>query len=95
MTQEDSTRIKRIEAVLCRTRSPRDSPDTAGSSSIIGGTKPVDTVKREPEIEESLLRKQEEAHKESNHAKSDGDATGITLEEQTGKNMERRRKASY
>ena len=35
------------------------------------------------------------AQKEPNPAKSDADATGTTLEEQTGKNMERRRKASY
>ena len=35
------------------------------------------------------------AQKEPNPAKSDGDATGTTLEEQTGKKMERRRKASY
>ena len=47
------------------------------------------------EIKERLLRKQEEAQKEPNPAKSDSDATGTTLEEQTGENMERRRKASY
>ena len=35
------------------------------------------------------------AQKEPNPANSDGDATGTTLEKQTGKNMERRRKASY
>ena len=55
----------------------------------------MDTAKREPEIEERLLRKQEVAQKEPNTAKSDGDATGTTLEEQTGKNMERKRKTSY
>ena len=81
--------------VFCRTWSPKDSPDTAGSSFISSGAKPVDTPKREPEIEERLLRKQEEAEKEANPAKGDGDATGTTLEEQTGKDMERKRKASY
>ena len=35
------------------------------------------------------------AQKKPNPAKSDSDATGTTLEEQKGKNMERRKKASY
>ena len=64
-------------------------------TSIVGDAKPVNTAKREPEIEERLLRKQEEAQKEPNPAKSDGDATGTTLEEQTGENMEIRRKDLY
>ena len=33
--------------------------------------------------------------REPNHAKSDSDTTGTTLEEKTGENMERRRKAFY
>ena len=37
----------------------------------------------------------DKAQKEPNSAESDGDATGTTLEEQTGKNMDRRRKVSY
>ena len=64
-------------------------------ASIVGDAKPVNTIKREPETEEGLLKKQEEAQKEPNSAKSDGDATGTNLEEQTGENMERRRKVSY
>ena len=64
-------------------------------TSIVDDAKPVNIVKREPEIEERPLRKQEEAQKEPNPSKSDCDATGTTLEEQTGQNMERRRKASY
>ena len=64
-------------------------------TSIVGDAKPVNATKREPEIEERGLRKQEEAQKEPNPAKSDGDAPGTTSEEQTGENMERRRKASY
>ena len=56
MTQEDPTCIKRTEGVLCRTKGPRDSPVTAGSSSIFGGSKPVDRAKREKEIKERLLR---------------------------------------
>ena len=63
MTQKDPSCIKCIEGVLCHTWSPRDSPATAGSSSIFGGTKRVDTAKRELEMEERLLRKQEEAQK--------------------------------
>ena len=59
MTQEDPTRIKCIEGVLCCTWSPSDLANTAGCSFIFGGTKPVDTAKREPEIEERLLQKQE------------------------------------
>ena len=47
------------------------------------------------EIEEGLLKKLEEAQKEPNAAESDSDATETTLEMQTGKNMERRRKTSY
>ena len=50
----------------------------------------MDTTKREPEIEEGLCEKQEEAQKKRNPAKSDDDATGTTSREQTGKNMERR-----
>ena len=64
-------------------------------TSIFGSAKPGDTAKREWEIEERLLKKQEKAQKEPDPAKSDSDATGTPLEEQTGKNMERRRKASY
>ena len=64
-------------------------------TSIDGDDKPVNTTKREPEIEERLLRKQEEAQKKPNPAKSDGDATGTTLEKQTGENTKRRRKALY
>ena len=64
-------------------------------TTVVDNAKPVNTAKREPEIEERLFRKQKEAQKEPNPAKSDSDATGTTLEEQTGKNMERRRKASY
>ena len=64
-------------------------------TSIVGEAKPVNTVKRELEIEERSFREQEEAQKKLNLAKSDGDATRTTLEEQTGQNMERRRKASY
>ena len=64
-------------------------------TSIVGDAKPVNTTKREPEIEERPLREQEEAQKSQNLEKSDGDATGTNLEEQTGENMERRRKASY
>ena len=48
-----------------------------------------------PEIEERLLRKQEGAQKEQNPVQSDSDTTGTALEEQTGKNMGRRRKTSY
>ena len=44
-------------------------------TSIVGDAKPVHTAKREPEIEERLLRKQKEAYKEPNSAKSDGDDT--------------------
>ena len=62
---------------------------------IFGSAKPGDTAKREWEIEEGLLRKQEEAQKEPDPAKSDSDATGTSLEKKTGKNLERRRKASY
>ena len=53
-------------------------------TSIVGDAKPVNTAKREPEIEERPLREQEEAQKKRNPAKSDDDATGTTLEEQTG-----------
>ena len=59
MTQEDPTRIKRIEGVLSRTWSPKDSPDTAGSISIFDRAKPVDRAKKEKEIEEKLLRSKE------------------------------------
>ena len=62
---------------------------------IVGNADPVNTAKRKPEIEEKPLRKQEEGQKEPNPANSDSDVTGTTLEEQTGKNMGRRRKASY
>ena len=55
----------------------------------------MDIAKREPEIEEKLLRKQEEAQREPNPAKSDSDATRTTLEEKIGNNRERRRKVSY
>ena len=61
--------------------------------SIVGDAKPVNTAKREPEIEERLLRKQEEAQKEPNPGKSDGDATGAPLEKQTAENMKRRGKS--
>ena len=47
-----------------------------------------------PEIKERLLKKQEEAKGEPNPEKNDDDATGTTLEEQTGGSMGRR-KASY
>ena len=62
---------------------------------IVGDAKPVDTAKKEPEIEERLHRKQEETQKELSPGRRDGDATGTTLEKQTVENMERRRKASY
>ena len=62
-------------------------------TSIVGDAKPVNTTKSKPEIKERLLKKQEEAQKELRPANSDSDATGTTLEEQTGKNMGRRRKA--
>ena len=48
-----------------------------------------------PEIEEGLLKKQEEAQEEPNPANIDSDATRTTLEEQIGENMERRGKGSY
>ena len=64
-------------------------------TSIVGDAKPVNTPKREPEIEERLLMKQEEAQREPNPTKSDGDSTGTTLEEQTGENVETRGRASY
>ena len=64
-------------------------------TSIVCDAKPVNTTNRKPEIEEGLLKKQDEAQKEANLAKSDSDATGTTLEEQTGENMERRMKALY
>ena len=53
-------------------------------TSVVGNAQPVNTAKREPEIEKRLLGKQEEAQKESNPAKSDCDAAGATLEKQTG-----------
>ena len=94
MTQEGPTRIKSNEGMLYHTQSPSDSLDTAGSSSILPGGKPVDRTRLEKEVEERLLRKLEEAQNEPNPAKSDGDATWTTLEEQTGKNMDRRTKTS-
>ena len=51
---------------------------------MVGDAKSVNTAKREPETEERLLRKEEEAQKELRPAKSDSDATGTTLEKQTG-----------
>ena len=48
-------------------------------TSIVGDAKPVNTAKREPEIEEGLREKQEEAQKKPSPAKSDGVANGITL----------------
>ena len=48
-----------------------------------------------PEIEERPLSEEEEAQKEPNPAKCDSDASGTNLEQQTRKNMERRRKAFY
>ena len=70
MTQEDPTHIKRIEEVLCRPWSPRDSLDTAVNSSIFGRAKPVDRAKREKEIEEKLLRKKEKEMEEKEMEKS-------------------------
>ena len=64
-------------------------------TSIFGGAKPVDTTKKDREIEERLLKQQEEARKEPSPAKSEGDATGTSLEEQTGRSAEKRRKGSY
>ena len=49
-------------------------------TSIVGDAKPVYTAEREIEIEERQPRKQEEAQKQPNHAKSGGDATATSLE---------------
>ena len=54
---------------------------------IVGDAKPVNTAKKEPEIEDRLLREREETQEELSPAKSDDDATETNLEEQTGKNM--------
>ena len=64
-------------------------------TSIVCDAKPVNTTKRKPDIEEGPLKKQEEGQNKPNLAKSDNNATGTSLAQQTGKNMERRRKALY
>ena len=63
------------------------------NTSTVDDTQPVNPIKGESEIEEGLREKQVEAQKEPNPA--DSDFSGTTLEEQTGKNMEGRRKALY
>ena len=60
-------------------------------TSIVGHAKPVDTAKREPEIEERLLKKQKKAQNEPNPTKIGGDAIETTLEEETGESVGRRR----
>ena len=62
----------------------RDSPTECGAFAA-----------SQPEIEERLLQKQEETQKELSLANKSSDATGTTLEEQTAKNMKRRREAFY
>ena len=64
-------------------------------TSAVGDANPVDTAKWEHEIEVRPLVKQVEAQKEPNPTKSDNDATGNTLEEQTGKNMEKNTEAFF
>ena len=92
-----SKREKEIEEkLLTKKEKEMEEKETKKAySSILEDAKPVDTAKRERESEERLLRKQEEAQKEPSPAKSDDNANGTTSEEQTGKNVERRRKASY
>ena len=64
-------------------------------TSIVDDTHPVNPIERESEIEEELREKQEETQKEPNPTKGDDDTTGNTLEEQKGKNMEKRREAFH
>ena len=87
---------RKVEETLRRKEKELKEEEMENSdTAIVGDVKPVNTTKREPEIEEGLFKKQEEAQKEPNPIKIDNDATGTTLKEQTGKNVGRRRKASY
>ena len=88
---------REVEETLWRKKEKEMEEEEMENSdtSIVGDAKPMNTTKREPEIKEGLLKKQEETQKELSPANSDSDATGTTPEEQTGKNMGRRRKASY
>ena len=64
-------------------------------TSLVDDATPVDTAKWEPEIEVRPLVKQGDAQRGTSPANKSSDATGITVEAQTGENMERRRKAFY
>ena len=87
---------RKVKETLSRKNKEMEQKEMEKSyTSAVGDAKPVDTAKWEPEIEVRPLVKQGEVQREPNPAKSDSDDTGTTLEEQTGENMERRRKAFY
>ena len=69
----------------------KDKEMSKSDTSIVGNAEPVDTTKRVPEIEDRPLRKQQEAQKEQNPAKSDNDTTGTTSEEQRQEYGEKRK----
>ena len=91
---DTAKREKEIEERLLKKKEVVEKETKKSYSSIFGGAKPVDTAKKEREIEERLLRQQKETQKEPSPAKSDGDTTGSSSEEQVGKDTERRRKGS-
>ena len=94
---EERLEDKMALAVMTQAQEKEMEQPELGKSdnSIVGDAEFVNPTKRDPEIEEGLREKQEEAQKEPNPVQSVDDAAGTASQEETGENSERRRKAFY